>query len=943
MLSVQEINWDGEYLRVRLQISSQIKNINLIAKDVNSINLNCDITKTNDFLEIMVSNIELKKLKIGEWKLYISYRKRFKNQIIPLSYLNAPLASQFTRHLKPIINKKNTSAVLFINNNHQLEIHVADYLTILSTSFQRVHFSYSISEVEYIDNKICFYTPETLCDYYDEALLVFEGEETNKHVKVELDETQKGFVVKKKDFSKLKSEQSFKGYLIIKMGSLIKIINLNAIALEREIDLNHKYKLDLFNPSEFVFKVKLKEEAYKNQTLRGELSVEDFKIEGQEISFVFNKEAIHFSQDYSFYLKKRRTPDKVELKTESTYLDNNHVRLTLRIDQFQDPLNLKGRWDLFVDIQHSELFSERMRVGSYNLNGLSHFESMFDKIHLTDEVVVAPYLTTDNEYSFVFAQQVDYYKEKYRIFSSLKNVKLSKKGILNLTVEVKSSESFTYDVTKLIVKLRKSDEVREIPVQHVKYEGNKKIVSITTSIDELNLEQFYWDFYMEYKVEESALFSKRLKNTNKLIAKKLKHGAFTSTYTTKEGYLVYPYITRDQSVSLTYRLKGEFESNKHKIIEYLAFLSFKLKLTKNKKNQVWLIHEKLSETAQDNSFYFFKYCYENRPEKDVYYVIKEGSEDVNNLAPYMDRVVYFMSYKHIKLILESKLMISSEAKGHGYAWRVSQGPIRNYVDKKKYVFLQHGVLGLKKVDSTFNYRGANSAELFVVSSEFEKKIVQEHFGYPEKRLIVTGLARWDVLKNKVNERKEIIFMPTWRNWLEEVDEGQFLNSQYYRSYNDLLNSKELVQTLTTNNLTLNFYVHPKFMPYVKNFSSEDSKIKVLQFGQDRINELIMRSHMLITDYSSVAWEMYYLKKPVLFYYFDLPKYMKYQGAYMDIENERFGDMAKTPNELIHLINSYVKNGFKENPTYAEKREEYFKYVDNLNSERIFSEIVSREK
>ena len=64
--------------------------------------------------------------------------------------------------------------------------------------------------------------------------------------------------------------------------------------------------------------------------------------------------------------------------------------------------------------------------------------------------------------------------------------------------------------------------------------------------------------------------------------------------------------------------------------------------------------------------------------------------------------------------------------------------------------------------------------LFVVSSKFEQKIIHDYFGYDNKEIIITGLARWDVLEDHSNLfHKEILLMPTWRSWLEDISEEQF--------------------------------------------------------------------------------------------------------------------------------------------------------------------------
>lgn len=54
------------------------------------------------------------------------------------------------------------------------------------------------------------------------------------------------------------------------------------------------------------------------------------------------------------------------------------------------------------------------------------------------------------------------------------------------------------------------------------------------------------------------------------------------------------------------------------------------------------------------------------------------------------------------------------------------------------------------------------------------------------------------------------------------------------------------------------------MPFTKYFESLDKRINIVGFGEKTINELVYDCSLLITDYSSVAWEAYYQDKTVLF-------------------------------------------------------------------------------
>ena len=229
--------------------------------------------------------------------------------------------------------------------------------------------------------------------------------------------------------------------------------------------------------------------------------------------------------------------------------------------------------------------------------------------------------------------------------------------------------------------------------------------------------------------------------------------------------------------------------------------------------------------------------------------------------------------------------------------------------------------------------------LFVTSSKFEQDIIYDYFEYDRDEIIITGLPRWDILHDTSDmEHKEILLMPTWRSWLEYASAEEFAKSDYFMNYESLLKSEELQELLEQADITLNFYIHPKFREHIGQFENECKRIRLIPFGEQPLNQLLMSCHMLITDYSSVAWDVYYQEKPVVFFPFDFATYQEVQGSYVDIEKDAFGDVVHTLPELLQSIRKYVENGFQEESVHAARRDYLLPLRDDRNSERIYQEI-----
>ena len=122
-----------------------------------------------------------------------------------------------------------------------------------------------------------------------------------------------------------------------------------------------------------------------------------------------------------------------------------------------------------------------------------------------------------------------------------------------------------------------------------------------------------------------------------------------------------------------------------------------------------------------------------------------------------------------------------------YVIHVSLGLFKNRV------FLQHGIT---KDDSPWLYYNATKFRYFICGAKREYEYVKEKFGYPEGNVIYTGFSRFDNLyNNKVNE-KQILIMPTWRNWLREVnslgEKIDFTETSYYKNWSSLLENEDKI-------------------------------------------------------------------------------------------------------------------------------------------------------
>ena len=412
-------------------------------------------------------------------------------------------------------------------------------------------------------------------------------------------------------------------------------------------------------------------------------------------------------------------------------------------------------------------------------------------------------------------------------------------------------------------------------------------------------------------------------------------------YVRRADFVYFPMGGASHKIILRCRHWQKQDSLSFRIKELSTFAVSKLLKRFFKKKHIWLVYEKYCITAQENGFYFFEYCMANQ-KNNVYFILDKASPQWEYMQRYRKNIIPASSFRHILYLMTADLLISPDGRHHAYTWKPMPNPVTRELNKQKLYFLQHGVLALKNVNYLFGVDSSSSVDYFTASSEFEKKIIVNNMGYDPSRVPVTGLARWDGVKDTSDPAHPVILlMPTWRSWLEGQNDEVFMQSSYYQHYTALLNDQELQDYLKEKNIKLLFYIHPKLQEFISTFHSEDSQIELYSFDSMPMNQLLMRCSMMITDYSSACWDVYYQGKPILFYQFDLEQYNQTNGSYIDIETEIWGDRCMEQADLIRLIKEYAENGFQEKEKYAAMRKDYFAYIDHNNCQRTYDYIKSQ--
>lgn len=367
-------------------------------------------------------------------------------------------------------------------------------------------------------------------------------------------------------------------------------------------------------------------------------------------------------------------------------------------------------------------------------------------------------------------------------------------------------------------------------------------------------------------------------------------------------------------------------------------------LKKIQKKKIWLVCEDKNE-ARDNGYVFFKYICRNNEKNDFIpiYAINKKSSDYEKVRK-LGKCISYGTLIHWIYYLAAEYNISSQKGGKPNAAVCYFLEIYGLI-KNKRIFLQHGVI---ISDTEWLYYKNTKMRLFICGAKPEYEFIKEKFGYPEENLKYLGLPRFDNLHEIQINKKQILIMPSWREWLTRKTDayyelnydGVFEHSKYFKYWNELLNSKELVKFIEDNNLEIIFYPHRNMQPFLQSFKTNSKNIKIASWKEYDIQKLLKESAIMITDYSSVALDFAYMKKPIIYYLFDIDDFRKgqYATGYFDYKNSGFGNFGTDCENIISLLKNAYNEGFKITNENEKIIDEFFPIQDKNNCKRIYEEI-----
>ena len=254
---------------------------------------------------------------------------------------------------------------------------------------------------------------------------------------------------------------------------------------------------------------------------------------------------------------------------------------------------------------------------------------------------------------------------------------------------------------------------------------------------------------------------------------------------------------------------------------------------------------------------------------------------------------------------------------------------------KYYLYIDHRIYGIKKNDKL----------LLPPSSKIIN--LAKKYGWTDENIIKINLPRWDKYNNKIDYNQKnnskinnnsIFIMFTWR----DIIKSKHISSYYLNNISNLIMNDILGKEMNKKNITLYLSLHRLInKEYKKKYQTLSNKTKYIKFiKQNEISECLTKTSLVVTDFSSIVFDIMYRKKPFIIYVPDSndPKIKEiYTKDYYELieslnngtiyfENKYFNI-----NETINKIIYYINNNFTIDPKLEYFYNSFeFKSGNNIN-------------
>jgi CDP-glycerol glycerophosphotransferase len=228
-----------------------------------------------------------------------------------------------------------------------------------------------------------------------------------------------------------------------------------------------------------------------------------------------------------------------------------------------------------------------------------------------------------------------------------------------------------------------------------------------------------------------------------------------------------------------------------------------------------------------------------------------------------------------------------------------------------------------------------STEIFKRAFQFDKEMIES--GYPRNDIFYSPdrekiAVDFKKLHKLPDDKKIILYAPTWRD-------NQFYQVGKYKL--DLQLDLDKLRNELGDEYIIILRMH---YLVAENFNLEAFKGFAWDFSKhEDIQELYLISDLLITDYSSVFFDYANLKRPMIFFTYDLEEYKDdIRGFYFNFEEKAPGPLVETTEEVITAIKG-IGEAVISNDLFDEFYQRFCYLEDGHAAERVVKEVILKNR
>ncbi len=608
---------------------------------------------------------------------------------------------------------------------------------------------------------------------------------------------------------------------------------------------------------------------------------------------------------------------------------------------------------------------EELNQISTDLNKLNEFWNLMDIIlkniskkaiasnNFLDNFVISFLLFIKNKsFTIDYSQHKVFFKTKNFSMFNLHNHGLYfdvieiRKGVLNLSGYLKSI-CYSDNITVEALLKDKNGDVKYYKGKFVEYPTTDRKTVKFLSNPWIFSYNFDFKIPLNGKEIESISFrtiyhedSEYVIWNNEISARKYSHLSKFSHYLIKDNILVL--LKNNAFYSMPLNTKSKYKFDLRAILQmikerpqyyrggifYRTLIMILYPFWKDKK--IWMFMDR-PDFADDNAEHLFKYALNQEDDVDKYFILDKKTSDFKRLSKSFKNVIAFGSFKHRILFLFSKKVVTSQPAVSLYNPFFNKNIAMFAGFYPDVYFLQHGVT--KDNISSWLHKFNRNLSLISTTSDLESKsFLDVGYNYDEDIIQTLGFTRYDNLNND-NTRKQIVIMPTWRNYIK--NEEDLINSEYFKRWNSLINNEEFIEYAKKKGYEIIFKPHLNLYKFIYLFDKNDY---VTIDHVKKYQEIFNESALLITDYSSIFFDFANIKKPLIFYQYANDYHFDSKNSYFNYESMGFGEVIKSEEDIVNKIKYYLDNNCIMEEIYKKRVDDFFKHTDKNNCKRTYEWI-----